>query len=105
MPAPWVEASRPPRVPGTNAHASAMTPIIFVIFNALSLVTWLIVLSVVAVVVTLSLKGHQMGWIVRRAKSRLRGARVSARPLFYRRRVIKSRSHSEVDMSVFRKVD
>jgi len=104
MPAAWVEASRPPKVPGTNAHASAMTPLAFVVFNFTSLLLWGIVFAVAIGIGYLSLKGRQMGWIVRRMKCRLRGGRISARPVFYRRRMCKTSSHGEVEMSVFRKV-
>lgn len=104
MSAAWVDASRSPVVPGTNAHASAMTPLLFLIVH-FSLITLGILMAVVFSVAYLSIKGLSVLWLLRKGKSRLRGQRISARPLFYWRRAIRVRSHGDCDMSVFRKVE
>lgn len=103
MSVPWIEASRPPCVPGTSAHASAITPVIFLILH----VSWLtagIVLAVVVGIAILSIKGRSVTWLLSKAKSRLRGGVVSARPYYYRRRINRVQSYDDCEMSIFRKV-
>lgn len=104
MSAAWIEASRIPKVPGTNAHASAITPLVFLILH----VSWFtvgIVMSVVIVIAYLSIKGRQVTWLFRKYKCALRGGVVSARPLYYRRRALKVQSHDDCDMATFRKFE
>jgi len=99
----WIEASRTPKVPGTNAHASAFTPIIFLIAK-ISWFTLGIVMAVVVCIAYLSIKGREVTWLVRKGKSSLRGGKVSARPFYYRRRALRVQSHSDCEMSALRKV-
>ena len=85
MPATWIEASRSPVVPGTRVHASAATPLLlFVVWW--SWITLWILLVVTGVMTWIELKGRRPAWVLRRAKGRLRGNLVAARPTFYRRR-------------------
>lgn len=101
MNALWVDASRCPRIPGTPVHASALTPIIFLVLH-ISWFTLGLVLFVTVGVVYLTVRRLSLMWAVRMFKSKLRGNRVSARPLMYRRRCLLSRSYGECDMSEFR---
>jgi hypothetical protein len=101
MPATWIEACRPPQVPGTQAHASALTPIVFLLVHV-SWITFGLVLLTATGVATLSIKGRSVTWLVRKVKCNLRGRRVSARPVWFRRRSQLVRSHGDIDMSVLR---
>lgn len=103
MSVPWIEASRAPNVPLTNAHASAITPVIFLILH----VSWMtvgIVFAVIVCIVILAIKGRSVTWLLNKAKSRMRGGVVSARPFYYRRRVNRVQSYDDCEMSIFRKV-
>lgn len=101
MPADWIEASRPPRVPFTNAHASALTPVVLLLVH----IRWWtagIVFATCAVIFVLSIKGRSATWLLRKAKSSLRRQRVSARPVYYRRRAQLVRSHDQVEIDLLR---
>jgi hypothetical protein len=74
------------RIPGTNAHASATTPIVGLLVK-FSWMTVGLVLLVTIVVVVLSAKGLSASWILRRGKARLRDNKVHSRPVFIRRRM------------------
>ena len=104
MSAPWIEAARSPTVPGTNAHASTITPVIFMILHV-SWVTFAIVMVVIIWIAFLSVKGRSVSWLLSKTKSWLRGRLVSARPFYYRRRSNNIQSYDECDISEFRKVE
>lgn len=101
MPAAWVEASRPPKLPGTNAHASAATPVVFFLVH-FAWVTFFLVLATVIAVAILSIQGRSVTWLLRKAKCNLRGKKLYARPVWYRRRVLNTRSYSSIDIRTFR---
>jgi len=101
MSAIWIEASRPPKLPGTNAHASAVTPLIFLLVHV-SWITFSLVIATIVAVATLSIKGRTVSWLLRKTKCNLRGRKLHARPVWYRRRVLRVRSHSDVPIEVFR---
>lgn len=103
MSVPWVEASRSPKVPGTNAHASSITPLVFLVLHV-SWFTFGIVLFVIVWVAYLSIKGRSVTWLLNKIKSKARAGRVSARPFYYRRRAIRIESYDESNISLFRKV-
>ena len=101
MNALWVDASRYPRIPGTQVHASALTPILFFVLH-MSWFTLAMVLIVMVGVIYLTVRRLSLMWAVRVFKSKLRGNRLSARPLMYRRRCLLTRSYGECDMQEFR---
>jgi hypothetical protein len=101
MNALWVDASRYPRIPGTPVHASALTPIIFLVLH-ISWFTLGLVLLVAVGVIYLTVRRLSLMWAVRMLKSKLRGKRVSARPLMYRRRCQLVNSYGDCDMNEFR---
>jgi hypothetical protein len=93
----WVHASVSPVVPGTKIHAFALTPI------ALWFIWWswwnfALVLVTAATVGYLQAKGRKPGWVLRRAKAKLRGEVVTARPVWYRRRRGRIESADEIDI-------
>lgn len=97
----WIEASRSPLIPGTRAHASAITPLVLFLVH----IAWWTLGVVMSVVITLAIlnsRGITMSWLLRRQKSRLRGGRLSARPVFYRRRLLQSQSIAQMDVKVLR---
>jgi hypothetical protein len=102
MSAIWIEASRIPTIPGTKAHAAAITPLMLLILH-ISLFTLLIVVAVIFAIVILAIKDRQLPWLIRKAKCRLRGYTLSARPIYYRRRAMLLQSFSELDVEVLRK--
>jgi hypothetical protein len=101
MVAPWVKASMVPRIPGTNAHAGALTPLggLLVYF---SWITFFVVVATTVGVIVLSMKGIEAGWLLRRTKARLRGHRVHSRPVFLRRRMLRMVATDEVSMGILR---
>lgn len=101
MPADWIEASRPPRIPLTNAHASAMTPLVLLLMHIRWWTFGLVVATCVGIFI-LSIKGRSVTWLLRKGKCYLRRQRVSARPLYFRRRAQMVRSYDEVDIEVLR---
>ena len=101
--APWVDASRFPQVPGTNVHAVALTPILLLVLHA-SWFTLGLVLFVMSVVIYLTAKRLSLMWLVRSTKSKLRGGRLSARPLMYRRRILLVQSYDETDIERLREI-
>ena len=103
MSAPWIEASRPPKVPGTDAHAACMTPLVFLILH-ISWITFGLVVAMIIAIGILSVQGRSVKWLLQKGKCKLRGGRVSARPLFYRRRANNAKSYDDCEMSLFRKV-
>lgn len=101
MPAAWVEASRAPKLPGTNAHASCLTPLVFFLVH-ISWTTLAIVILTVVFVVILSIKGRSVSWLLRKIKCNLRGRKLYARPVWFRRRMLRVASHSDLDIDIFR---
>lgn len=101
MPAAWVEASRPPKIPGTNAHASAATPIVGLLVH-ISWFTFGVVLVTMIAVAVLSIRGRKVSWLLRKLKCNLRGRKLYARPVWYRRRVLRTFSHDALSVEVFR---
>ena len=101
MPAVWVEAARPPRIPMTNAHASCSTPLAFFLLH-FAWSTFAVVMMAVVLVAFLSIKGRSVTWLVRKTKCNLRGRVLEARPSAYRRRVLRLQSHGSLDVSVLR---
>ena len=104
MIAPWVDASRYPRIPGTSVHAAALTPLLFLILHA-SWLTLGLVLFVAFVVIYLTVRRLSLMWLMRVMKSKLRGGRVSARPMLYRRRNMSVLSYEEADIHHLREID
>lgn len=101
MSATWIEASRPPKIPLTNAHASACTPVVFLLAH-ISMTTILLVLFTIIAVAILSIKGRTVTWLIRKAKCNLRGRKLHARPVWYRRRMLRVQSHDGLDISMLR---
>ena len=101
MSATWIEAALPPRIPFTNAHASACTPLVFLLVH-ISWTTFLMVLATIVAIAFLSIKGRTVSWLLRKGKCNLRGRKLYARPVWYRRRLMRLESHGDVDISVFR---
>jgi hypothetical protein len=99
--APWVKASLMARIPGTNAHASATTPIVG-LFVHFSWATFGLVALVTLVVVILSAKGLSASWLLFRAKARLRDNKVHSRPVFLRRRMQRMVSTDVVPLQILR---
>ena len=98
MPATWIEASRSPVVPWTKVHASAATPLLlFVVWW--SWITLWILLVVTGVMTWIEIKGRRPAWVLRRAKGRLRGNLVAARPSFYRRRRARIESYEHLPIA------
>lgn len=85
MRATWIEACKPPVVPGTKIHAMAFTPL------ALYVVWWSWATFLLVVVVSLTMgilqaKGRHPMWVVNRLQSKLRSETVHARSAWYLRR-------------------
>lgn len=85
MSAKWVNAARSPYIPGTRIHFSTLTPLAFMVVY-FAWVTFIILLGAVSFMAVLSIKGRTLTWLLRRTKSRIRGGRVLARPVWFRRR-------------------
>lgn len=101
MPATWIEAARPPKIPLTNAHASACTPVVFLLVH-ISWFTFVMVILTVIAVAILSIKGRTVSWLVRKSKCNLRGRKLHARPVWYRRRMLRVTSHGSLGVSFLR---
>lgn len=97
----WVAAAESPLVPGTKAHAVALTPVVFFLMH-FRVWTFLVCLCVAVVLVVLSAKGWSVGWLWRRLRCRLRGARICARPVWWRRQMLLGYSFGEIPMSMLR---
>lgn len=89
------------RIPGTNAHASATTPVVG-LFIKFSWLTFGLFMLVTIAVVVLSAKGLSAAWILRRGKARLRDNKVHSRPVFIRRRMQRMVSTDQVRLQILR---
>jgi hypothetical protein len=101
MSAPWVKASQVPKIPGTNAHAGSVTPVVG-LWIKFSWWTVGIVFALTITIVVLSAKGIAASWLLRRTKARLRDNKVHARPVFIRRRMQRMASTEDVGMQILR---
>ncbi len=81
----WVQVVLGPRFPGTPFHAVIMVPMLLILVVP-RLWTLVVLMSVVAFMGYLQMTGRSFTWFVRDIKRRLRGGRVQARPVWYRRR-------------------
>lgn len=97
----WVDAARPPKIPMTNAHASAFTPLVFMVMH-FSMVTFMIVVATILFIAILSIKGRSVAWLLRKGKGNLRHRRLHARPVYFRRRFLRLQSHSSTDIRALR---
>ncbi len=91
----WVSAGHAPVVPGTKAHASALTPLGLFIVH-FSWVNFGLCVIVAVGVVFLTLKGRPFSWYWRRNLSKLRQGRLSAWPQYIRRRMLWTQSWSSI---------
>lgn len=97
MSATWIDASRPPVVPGTQVHAMAATPLmLWVVWW--SWATFTILLVVCLGMAYLQAKGRHPAWVLRFAQSRLRDNFVQCRPVWYRRRRSRIESYQSLDV-------
>jgi intracellular multiplication protein IcmT len=81
----WVNASRPPVIPGTSIHASTLSPVVLMLVY-FAWITFFIAAFCISFMGILRLKGRSLTWLIRKTKWRLRGRQVQARPVWYRRR-------------------
>jgi hypothetical protein len=100
--ADWREASLPPCVPGTNVHASCMTPILFFIVH-FSWTTLILVVLASIVIGVLTSMGRDISWIARRLGSKARGQILSSRPMYYRRRTQWVQSFDQISVQALRR--
>lgn len=84
--ADWVRVTDGPVLPGTPFHAVIAVPILMILVMP-RLWTAVVLLGVAVFMGYLHLRGRRFSWLVRYIKSRLRGRRLSARPVWYRRRM------------------
>ena len=83
--ADWVATASCPVLPGTPLNATVTMPmLLFIVWPRLW--TFLILFLMMVALIVLQVKGRDAFWVVRSLKSRLRGRRVSSRPVWYRRR-------------------
>lgn len=82
MSASWVRASLPPMLGPLPAWVIIPLPFVFLRFGVMSITIFLVVVLTAGY---LSHKGRTLMWTVRRARTALRGYRMEARPLGYRR--------------------
>ena len=101
MSAAWIDASRPPRIPGTNCHAVGLTPMMFLILHISWFTLGLVVISAISVLY-LSFKKLNISWLTRYFQGLMRARRISSRPLMYRRRRQLVYSYSECTMQQLR---
>lgn len=84
--ADWVRVTDGPVLPGTPLHAVISLPMLMILVMP-RLWTVLLLLSMAAFMVFLEIRGRNFTWLVLYVKSRLRGRKLSARPVWYRRRM------------------
>lgn len=83
--ADWVRSAESVGLPFTSIPAYCSFPMLVCLFYARLLTIGFAVIMTL-VVWWLQRKGYTLGWMVRRARSKLRGERVSARPIWHVRR-------------------
>lgn len=82
MSAPWVKAALPPMIGPLPGWAMIPVPLLLFKFGV---TTVILVVVTFAVAGYLTHKGRTLTWTIRRARNLLRGNRMEARPLGYRR--------------------
>ena len=100
MSQPWVKSALPPLAGPLPAWV--ILPIPFQLFQTTSLFMWAITLSTLVLAVFLKTKGRTLLWVARRVRTRLRGGRVDARGLGYRRAASTDVSIDEFDFDHWR---
>ena len=100
MSASWVKASLPPLVGPLPAWV--VLPVPFLLFNITSLRVWLFMLTALGIAIVLRMQGRTLLWVVRRLRTRLRGMRLEARPIGYRRAMTMDASIDEFDFDKWR---
>jgi hypothetical protein len=100
MSASWVKASLPPLV-GT-LPAWVVLPLPFLLFNMASLSMWLLTATIFGLAIVLRVRGRTLLWVVRRLRTRIRGLRIEARPIGYRRAMTMDSSIDEFDFDRWR---
>jgi hypothetical protein len=83
--ADWVRSAESTGLPFTSIPAYCSFPMLVCLFYAR---LWTIGISVIVTLAVwrLQRRGYTLGWMVRRARSKLRGERVSSRPIWHIRR-------------------
>lgn len=84
--ADWVRVTDGPVLPGTPLHAVIALPILMILVMP-RFWTVMLLVGVAVFMAILQIKGRSFSWLVRYLKGRMRGRRLSARPVWYRRRM------------------
>jgi intracellular multiplication protein IcmT len=88
--ADWVRSAESTGLPFTSIPAYCSFPMLVCLFYA-RIWTVALAITVTLVVWWLQRKGYTVSWMIRRARSKMRGERVSARPIWYIRRFCRLR--------------
>lgn len=100
--ADWVNAGRPPVIPGTKAHACALSPLGLYLLH-FSWFNFFLCVLMVGLAIFITVKGRTIGWYWRRMLSKLRNGRMSAWPLYIRRRMQWTSNWSSIKTEMLRR--
>jgi hypothetical protein len=96
----WVKSALPPLAGPLPAWV--VIPIPFQIFSITSVWMWTITLTTVFVAAILRSKGRSLLWVIRNLRTSLRGRRIEARSVGYRRATRMDVAIDEFDFEVWR---